>query len=162
MVKAKRRSRWWRKFLGLSPDGYHKALEILRGRYIDESQHATRFAQHAQKMQYPQFREKLLRIAAEEKQHADWIAEKMGTFGGQLPAVPEVAPDEKNSWQYLLADLEEERQCAAEIEEEIQKIQPELPAVAEMLERIHEDGQRHRKEIREMLMRSDPQALWPA
>ncbi len=162
MVQTKRGSRWWRKFLGLSPDGYHKALEILRERYIDESQHATRFGQHAQKMQYPQFREKLLRIAAEEKQHAGWIAEKMGTFGGQLPAVPEVAPDEKNSWQYLLADLEEERQCAAELEEEIQEIQPKLPAVAEMLERIHEDGKRHRKEIREMLMRSDPQALWPA
>jgi hypothetical protein len=31
-----------------------------------------------------------------------------------------------------------------------------------MLERIQEDGKRHRKEIREMLMRSDPQALWPA
>ena len=62
----------------------------------------------------------------------------------------------------MLADLEEERQCAAEIEDEIREIQPELPVVAEMLERIREDGNRHRKEIREMLMRSDPQALWPA
>lgn len=162
MAESKRWSRWWRIFLGLSPDGYHKAVEILRERYIDESQHVTRFTQHAQKMQYPQFREKLLHIAAEEAQHADWIAEKIRTFGGQLPAVPTVAPDEKNSWQYLLADLEAERQCAAEIEEEIQEIQPELPAVAEMLERIHEDGKRHRREIRDMLMRSDPQALWPA
>ena len=112
-------------------------------------------------MQYPQFREKLLSIAAEEAKHMEWIAEKIRTFGGKLPEVPEVAPEEKNSWQYLMADMEAERLCAAELEEEIQEIQPELPAVAEMLERIHEDGKRHRKEIREMLMRSDPQALWP-
>ncbi len=162
MAQSKRWSRWWRKFLGFSSDGYHKAVEILCERYIDESRHVTRFTQQAQKMHYPQFREKLLRIAEEESQHAGWIAEKIRTFGGQLPAVPEVAFDEKNSWQYLLADLEAERLCAAEIEEEIREIQPELPAVAEMLERIHKDGKRHRKEIREMLMRSDPQALWPA
>jgi rubrerythrin len=162
MAESKRWSRWWRKFLGLSPDGYHRAVELLRERFLDESQHVTRFTQHAEKMQYPQFREKLLSIAAEEAKHVEWIAEKIGTFGGQLPAVPEVTPSEKNSWQYLLADLEAERLCAAELEEEIQEIQPELPAVAEMLERIHEDGKRHRKEIREMLMRSDPQALWPA
>lgn len=161
MVQSKRWSRWWRKFLGLSPDSYHKAVEILRERYVDESRHVTRFTQHAQKMQYPQFREKLLRIAAEEAQHARWIADKIKTFGGQLPAVPKVAASEKNSWQYLLADMEAERQCAADLEEEIREIQPELPAVAEMLDRIHEDGKRHRKEIRDMLMRSDPQALWP-
>ena len=162
MAESNRWSRWWRKFLGLSPDGYHKAVEILRERYIDESRHVTRFTQHAQKMQYPQFRERLLHIAEEEAKHRDWIAEKISTFGSQLPEVPEVTPSEKNSWQYLLADLEAERLCAAEIEEEILEIQPELPAVAEMLERIHEDGKRHRKEIRDMLMRSDPQALWPA
>ena len=162
MVQTKRGSRCWRKFLGLSPDGYDKAVEILRERYIDESRHVIRFTQHAQKMQYPQFREKLLSIAAEEAKHLEWIAEKIRLFGGQLPEAPEIAPDKKNSWQYLLADLEEERQCAAELEEDIQEIQPELPAVAEMLEQIHQDGKRHRKEIREMLMRSDPQALWPA
>ena len=162
MAESKRWSRWWRKFLGLSPDGYHRAVELLRERFLDESRHVTRFTQHAEKMQYPQFRERLLHIAEEEAKHRDSIAEKISTFGGQLPAVPTVAPEEKNSWQYLLADLETERQCAAEIEDEIREIQPELPAVAEMLERIHKDGKRHRKEIREMLMRSDPQALWPA
>lgn len=162
MAQPKRWSRWWRRFLGLSPDGYHKVVEILRERYVDESRHVSRFTQHAQKMQYPQFRETLLRIAAEEAQHAEWIAQKIRTFGGQPPEVPEVPPSEKNSWQYLLADLEAERRCAAEIEEQIREIRPELPRVAELLEQISADGARHREEIRDMLMRSDPQALWPA
>jgi len=159
MDRSKHWAGWWRRFLGLSPDGYHKAVEILRERYIDESRQVMRYLRHAQKMQYPQFREKLLRIAEDEARHAEWIAEKIKTFGGRLPEVPEIVADEHNSWQYLMADLEEERLCAAEIEEDIQEIKPELPAVAEMLERIHEEGKRHRKEIREMLMRSDPQAL---
>jgi rubrerythrin len=134
-------------------------VELLRERFLDESRHVTSFTQHAEKMQYPQFRERLLHIAEEEAKHRDRIAEKISTFGGQLPEMPEVTPSEKNSWQYLLADLEAERQCAAEIEEEIREIKPELPAVAEMLERIQEDGKRHRKEIREMLMKRSPGAL---
>jgi|SRR3990172_10263972 len=156
---SQRWTNWWRRFLGLSPDGYHRAVEILCERYIDESCHVRRYLLHAQKMQYPQFREKMLRIAEEEERHVEWIAEKIKTFGGRLPEVPEITADEHNSWQRLIADLEEERLCAAEIEEHIREIKPVLPGVAEMLERIHEEGKRHRADIREMLMRSDPQAL---
>jgi rubrerythrin len=153
---------WWRRFLGLSPTGYRKVVEILRQRYIEEIQQVKRFTQHAQRMQYPQFREKLLCIAADEAQHAEWISEKIRLLGGKLPVVPEIPLNEKNSWQYLLADLDEEKHCAAEIMEQIQSIGAELPGVAEVLERISRDGERHRKEIREMLIRSDPQSLWPA
>ncbi|MBI2368079.1 MAG: hypothetical protein HYV01_24160 [Deltaproteobacteria bacterium] len=92
----------------------------------------------------------------------EWIAEKIRTFGGKLPEVPEVAAEEKNSWQYLMADMEAERRCADELLDQIREIQPELPGVGEVLERIYEEGKKHRREIREMLMRSDPQALWPA
>lgn len=155
-------SEWWRRFLGLSPDGYRRAIEILRGRYIEERQHEYRFTQHAQKMQYPQFREKLLQIAANEAKHVEWIAEKIRLLGGKPPEVAEIPTTEKNSWQYLLADLDEEKHCSAELLEQIQTIQLELPEIAAVLERIYEDGARHREEIREMLMRSDPQSLWPA
>jgi rubrerythrin len=162
MAIKKSWSEWWRRFLGLSPDGHRKAVEILRERYVEESQHVTRFTRHAHKMQYPQFRDKLLQIADEEAKHADWIAEKIRLLGGKLPEVPEVSPAERNSWQCLMADLEEEQHCSGDLEEQIVEIQSELPGVAEVLEHIREDGQRHRKEIRDMLIRSDPQSLWPA
>jgi hypothetical protein len=42
--------------------------------------------------------------------------------------------------------------------ETMQSLRDESPDVARMLERIYEDGVKHRAEIREMLMRSDPQA----
>jgi rubrerythrin len=159
MAENKRWSDWWRQFLGFSSDGYHRAVEVLTKRYIEESQHVARFTQHAQRMQYPQFRDKLLAIAAEEEKHVEWLAEKVKLFGGRLPHVPPIEEPLKNSWQYLLEDLKEHQLCAAELLEEAQSLREELPSVAEVLEQIYQDGVRHRDEIRKMLMKSDPQSL---
>jgi rubrerythrin len=150
---------WWRQFLGFSTDGYQRALDILTHRYIEESQHIARFTRHAERMQYPQFRAKLLAIAADETKHVEWLAEKIKLFGGRLPEVPPVPEPTKNSWQYLLEDLNEHQICAAEVLEEAQRVREALPTVAEVLQRIYDDGGKHRDEIREMLMKSDPQSL---
>lgn len=87
-MSAKSWLEWWCCFLGLSPTRYRQVVEILRQRYIEEIQHVKRFTQHAQRMQYPQFRQKLLGIASDEAQHAEWIAEKISLLGGKLPVVP--------------------------------------------------------------------------
>jgi bacterioferritin (cytochrome b1) len=155
-------SGWWRKFLGVSDGGYHGVMKILQERYVEEMVRVKRYTAHAQRMQYPQFREKLLRIAADEARHAEWLAEKITLFGARLPSVPEILPDEKNSWQYLLADLNEEQQSSEDLIEQMQTVREEMPEVARVLERIYEDGQKHRAEIRDMMMRSDPQSIWPA
>ena len=65
---------WWRGFLGTPPDRDNAAIEILRQRYVDELQGKSQLTRHADKMHYPQFREKLLRIAADKSKHArvDW------------------------------------------------------------------------------------------
>jgi len=158
MVYKKSWSDWWRQFLGLSPDGYHEVLKILQDRYVDEMHHVKIYTQHAGKMQYPQFRERLLAIAADEARHAEWLAEKITLFGGKLPSAAEIPASEKTSWQYLLADLDEEKHCSDEMIEQMQTVRDELPDINEMLERIYEDGEKHRAEIRNMLMRSDPQS----
>jgi bacterioferritin (cytochrome b1) len=158
MVYQKSWSDWWRQFLGLSPDGYRQVLKILQDRYVDEMHHVQGYAQHAGKMQYPQFRERLLAIAADEARHAEWLADKIKLFGGKLPSVAESPAAKKNSWQYLLADLDEEKHCSEELIEQMQTVRDEMPDVAEVLGRIYEDGEKHRVEIREMLMRSDPQS----
>jgi len=151
-------SEWWREFLGHSPDGTRKALEILSQRYIEASQHVARFTYHAERMQYPHFRDRLLTIATEEAKHGEWIAEKIKLLGGRLPEVPPFTATEKTSWQYLSEDLNEEQQRSGELIEQARSLRPELPAVAEVLERIYEDSRRHRETLREMLMRSDPQS----
>jgi rubrerythrin len=137
-------------------------VEALYARYVEERQHAKRLTEQAGKMQYPQFRDKLLDIAAEEAKHANWIAEKIRLLGGKLPEVPDVSIGEQNSWRYLLDDIEEERRCGDELFDQILRIEPKFPLIAEVLQRIYDDEAKHRSELREMLMRSDPQALSPA
>jgi len=150
---------WWRGFLGFGPDTKRRSLEILQKHFIEESQHIERYKEHASKMQYPQFRDRLLAIAADEAEHVRWIAEQIRLLGGRVPDVPSSSVSEKNSWQYLMDDLKEEQDCAAELIAQAQSIRDELPAVAAVLDRINEDGKRHRDAIRDMLMRSDPQSL---
>lgn len=158
MTYEKSWSDWWREFLGVSPGGYRDVINILCSRYVEEMQHVKRYTQHAQKMHYPQFRERLLRIAADEARHAEWLAEKIALLGGKPPPVPEVPAGDKNSWQYLLGDLDEEQHCSAQLIERMQTVREELPEIATVLERIYEDGEKHRAEIRDMLMKSDPQS----
>jgi bacterioferritin (cytochrome b1) len=151
-------SAWWREFLGHSPDGTRKALEILSQRYVEASQQVARFTHHAERMHYPHFRDRLLAIAAEKAKHVEAIAEKIKLLGGRLPDVPPPTITEKTSWQYLSEDLNEEQQRSVELIEQARTVRAELPAVAEVLERIYEDSRRHRETLREMLMRSDPQS----
>ena len=152
-------SQWWRQFLGISADGYTRASQILSERYIQKSQHAARFTQQAERMQYPQFRKKLLGIAADEMKHVEWLAEKIRLFGGRLPSVPPAPEPTRNSWQYLLEDLTEEQRCASDLLEQAQSLREEFPGIADVLERIYQDGVKHREMIRDMLMKSDPQSL---
>ena len=162
MTYEKSWSDWWRQFLGVSAGGYDHVIKILGTRYVEQMQHVQHYTEHAEHMQYPQFREKLLRFAADEARHAEWLAEKITLFGGKVPSVPKQPPTTKNSWQYLLADLEDERHSSDALIEQMQTLRDELPDIAAMLERIYEDSERHRSEIRDMAARSDPQSVWPA
>lgn len=150
----------WRCFLGTSPEGNGKAaVDILRRWYVEEMQQTARFKQHAQKMHYPQFRDKLLELATDKTERARWIAEKIVTLGGKLPEVPESRSADKNSWQYLLMDLEEENRCAEHLTEQIWSTESDHADITEFLQQIDQAEKKEREAIRGMLMRSDPFAL---
>jgi ferritin-like protein len=100
-----------------------------------------------------------LTIAAEKEKHVEWLADRIKALGGRLPDASPVTEPLKNSWQYLLEDLREHQIYAAGLLEEAQIVRSELPSVAAVLERIYQDGIKHRDAIREMLMKSDPQSL---
>ena len=160
MALSKEWSERWRRFLGTSPEGNGKAaVDILRQRYVEEMQQTDRFKQHAQKMHYPQFHDKLLNMATQKSERARWIAEKIIALGGKLPEVPEPRSTDKNSWQSLLMDLEEENRCAEHLTEQIWSTESDHADITEFLQHINEAEKKDREAIREMLMRSDPFAL---
>ena len=102
MATTKQWSEWWSRFLDLPQDSFRQAIKILQQRYVEETQQRDRFNQHADKMHYPQFREKLLQISDEKTKYADRIAEAIVALGGKLPSVPERRSTDENSWQQLM------------------------------------------------------------
>jgi len=152
-------SKWWRGFLGTPPDRNRVAIEILRQRYVEEMQGKDQLTKHADKMHYPQFREKLLHIAADKSKQAEWIAEKIITLGGKLPEVPERRSSDENSWQYLQMDLAEENRNADRLPEQIWRIESDHPDISQFLQRIFQAEKKHRQVINDVLMRSDAFAL---
>jgi rubrerythrin len=152
-----------RSLFGPADEARGSAVSCLRHRYVREKQQAMRYNQHAEKMRYPQFRDALARIAADEERHALMIAEKIKALGAELPEViPIHVAKESNSWHYLRTDLEEEQRCAEELHEDRPAFSSEFPDVVELIESIEEEGKKHRAQLRDMIARTDPQALWPA
>ena len=152
-------SHWRARLIGSRDTARGLVLEVLCHRYVRERQHAMRYVQHAEKMIYPQFRDALGRLAAEEEKHAKLIAAEIKKLGGKLPEVISIhVAHEPNSWYYLRTDLEEEQRCAGELEADLPTLRADYPDIAELLDRIESDGKRHRAKIRDMLARSDPQA----
>jgi rubrerythrin len=145
----------WSRFLELPQDSFRQAINILQQRYAEETQQRDRFNQHADKMHYPQFRQKLLRISDEKTQYADRIAEAIVALGGKLPSVPELRSTDENSWQQLMIALDDENRSADHLAEQLRGIQSDIPDVVKLLQHVSEQQKQHRGEVRDMLMRSD-------
>ena len=159
MGLIKQWSEWWSRFLDLPDDSFRQAINILQQRYVEETQQRDRFIQHADKMHYPQFRDKLLQISDEKTKYADRIAEAIVALGGKLPRVPELRSTDENSWQQLMIALDDENRSADHLAEQLRGIESDIPDILKLLQQISEQQKQHRGEVREMLMRSDPFAF---
>jgi len=149
----------WRRFLDLGGDESPNAVDVLLQRYVDEVQRVERFKQHADKMHYPQYRDKFLQMAKEKTQHAERIGEKIVALGGKLPDVAQRRSTDENSWQSLSMALDEENRSADRLPEQLRSIESEHADIAKFLQQISREQENHRGEIRNMLMRSDAFAL---
>jgi len=151
--------KWWNGVLGTSRDRNLATMEILRQRYVEETQGKIQLTQHAYKMHYRQFREKLLQIATEKIKHAEWIGEKIIALGGAIPEVVPSRSTDENSWRHLLTDLAEEKRYADRLPEQLWRIASDHPEISKLLQRIFDAETVHRQSIRDMAMRSDGFAL---
>ena len=135
-------------------DARERILELLGHRYLRESQHVLRFRQHAERIADRQVRATLLRIAAEEAKHVRWIEERIVSLDGKLPAVIEIHYSHESTWEYLRSDLDEERRCEAEIEDDKENLQSDFPDIVALLDRVEADAEKNRQEIRALLLRN--------
>ncbi|MCS6926016.1 MAG: ferritin-like domain-containing protein [Candidatus Binatia bacterium] len=159
MTLKERLSAGWRWLLGgVVPDDRTRLVEMLCQAYLDEAKDVMQFTAHAERMAYPQFRERLLRIAAEEQTHVQWLREKILALGGTVPEVTVPLRQGKNSWECLRLDVEEEERDYGALLEQMYAVEGVDPELAEGLRRIRAEERRHRAELLDMLLKSEPYA----
>jgi rubrerythrin len=152
--------RWRSLRKALYSDSRQKLREILCQEYVEKAQNAVKFREYAAKMIYPQYRDKLLRIAHEEQEHVRWLLEKILALGGEVPQVSFTPRTGKNPWERLLAVLEKKTRHVPDRIERLLNAERIDPDIAQGLRRMRQEEETHRAEIKDMLMRSDPQAGW--
>lgn len=138
-----------------------KVLAILCRHYVREKQHVMRFTHHAEHIREPEIRRILLKIAAREAEHANWLAVKITALGGRPPEVMSIRYSSENVWSYLRSDLDEEHRCLEEVAEDRATLGDGFPDIAAILERIEVDAKKHRKELR-ALFENDAMTPWAA
>jgi rubrerythrin len=134
-------------------------LEGLGYVYLAEAHAVTQFTLDAERMQYPQFRDRLLCIAAEAQGHVSWLRDTLLALGGAIPTracTPTVA---HNSWATLLMDVAAERRSYEALLEPMHLAEQAAPEMAEGLRRIRATKQQHRAALLDMLVKSDPSTL---
>jgi hypothetical protein len=114
----------------LVPDHQQRLLMLLRRQYAEEMCNVAQLKQHAQRMHYPQFREKLLQIAHEDQTHVHWLREKILGLDGDLPIVSCTPRTGKSSWECLRLALEEKKRSCATLLGCIHQADRTDPAVA--------------------------------
>jgi rubrerythrin len=140
-------------------EGRQKLLQLLCETYLDESKDIANFTWHAERMYYPHFRERLLRLVAEEQSHVRWLGEKIRVLGGDFPLSTYTPVRGKNTWESLRLDLQEERKDHTELLDGLRAAEHVDREIAEGLLRLRQDERKHRAEILDMLMKSEPDAV---
>jgi hypothetical protein len=77
-------------------------------------------------------------------------------LGGEVPRPGPPAKLGNNSWENLRLELEEERKDYTELLPGLLTAEHLDPAIAEGLRRLRQDERKHRKELLELMLKSDP------
>jgi hypothetical protein len=149
----------WDSFCrSLNPDPRRELLEILSQEYAEKAENAVKFTEYAARMVYPQFRDNLLRIANEEQEHISRLREHIVLLGGEVPQLSYSPTIGKNDWHRLLTLLEKKKRSVPDRIDRLLQAEGIDPGIARELRRMRQQEGNRRAEIRNMLMRSDPQA----
>jgi bacterioferritin (cytochrome b1) len=149
---------WNRMRRALRHDQREEVLTLLCREYLTQVKDAIQFRRHAEQMRYPQFRDKLLRIAEAEEKHAGTLQRRIVVLGGEVPKGSPTLEEGWNNWEELRLDLDDERQRFWDLEGQLPMVERVDSETARVLRDILEDEKKHHEALVGMLMRSDPQA----
>ena len=129
-------------------------LEALRDTYLAAAHTVTQVTQDAERMEYPQFRARLLRMAAEDQGHVTWLRDTSSPAAEpSRPARaprrwhPRVGPRCAGRWP---------RRAYEALLEPMHLAEQADPELAAGFCRLRAATQQHREALLEMLVQSDP------
>jgi rubrerythrin len=150
----------WQSLLnGFQSDQQPELLEILRETYSEEVNSVAQYTQYARSMSYPHFRERLLVLAEQKREHLQWLQKKIRDLGGELPQVTRSFEMGKNGWDCLRIAIETAQRCHAVLRQRIQFAEQNNPEIADGLRRIRSAKQQFSTELTEMWLKSFPYAI---
>jgi rubrerythrin len=150
---------WQQSCHTLHPAPQPTLLEALRDTYLATAHTVTQVTQDAERMTSPQFRARLLRMAAEDQGHVTWLRDTLLARGGVLPTgvcPPTVAP---TSWAALRREMAAARHVYEALLAPMHLAEQADPEMAAGFRRLRAATQQHRAGLLDMLVKSDPSTL---
>jgi hypothetical protein len=148
-----------RLFDVFSSDTQPTLLDILLETYREEATSTAQLTQAVQRMSYPHFQERLLRLVDYKHSHAQWLQAQLHALGGTSPQLPNSFEAGENGWECLRLALEAEQRLYSVLRQRIQLVEQTNPDVAEGLRRIRGEKQHIITELTDLWLKSFPYAV---
>ena len=142
----------WAEWLKrMTPKQKDRLLEVLTERYVDELHDAALVEEAAEGLPYEHLRAVLRRIAARERQHAEWLRAKIRELGGTPPPPPRLpaAP----TWKEVLEAFESEKADQVRYLEEAYGVGD--PELRELFARIQREEEENYRDLLEVVTRME-------
>jgi bacterioferritin len=146
-----------RKFFSPVVSGREEILSMLIGDYSKEIAIAKQMDEHSQIIPYDFLRERLKRIASEERRHAEMLKKKIVELGGQVQVYAydyrfkSETIHSSRGFRRLISDLEFDREIYEDYIAQLNRVEDE--DIRALLERIVIDEIRHKDELTDLVMR---------
>jgi rubrerythrin len=160
--RTKKEEGGWRRFFAEpTVDEPERPLEILQEHAVEEAAEAERFRADAEELnRFPDMQRRVLAIAEREAEHARVLREQIRALGG-TPLEPTAASarHERTLWERLVNDLEAEKEDLNKFLHAAYAVKESHPEVAALLLRIRDEEDANRRELMDLLAKSDPYAI---
>ena len=132
-------------------------IKILNENYSKEVAIAKMMDEHSEIIPFDFLRERLKRVAEDERRHAEMLRQKIIEFGGSVNPMPKIFDIKTDSihtekgLRKLIADLEFDKEIYEDYISQINKI--ENNDIRDLLRRIVDDEIRHKDILMDLVMR---------
>ncbi len=162
MAPPKKEKGGWRHLFGeLTVDQRERLLEILQEQALEEATEVERLRADAEGLsRFPEKRRRLLAIVEREAEHVRLLREQIRALGA-TPLEPRTPSPrhERTLWERLINDLEAEKEDLNTFLHAAYAVEESHPEVAALLRRIRDEEEVNRRELIDLLAKSDPYAI---